>query len=60
MQLLSNNDLAKRVQLSKSTLWRFRRRYPDFPKPILINGTRPRWVAEEIDAWFLARRGVGE
>lgn len=55
MNLLSTTDVSRRVRLSKATLWRLRQRYSDFPKPILINGT-PRWVAEEIDDWFLSKR----
>ena len=54
---ISTSELAKRTGLSKPTLWRYRKRYSDFPKPICIEGSSVlRWVVEEVDAWFLARR----
>ena len=54
---ISNSELAKRTGLSKPTIWRYRKRYADFPKPISIEGSSVlRWVSEEVDAWFLARR----
>lgn len=55
--IISTTELSKRVSLSKPTLWRYRKRYPDFPRPIVIEGSSSlRWVTEEVDAWFLARR----
>lgn len=54
---ISTNELAERTGLSKPTLWRYRKRYADFPKPICIEGSSVLlWVGEEVDAWFLARR----
>lgn len=55
---ITTSELSARTGLSKPTLWRYRKRYSDFPKPISIEGSSVlRWVAEEIDEWFLARRG---
>ena len=54
---ITTSELAKRTGLSKPTLWRYRQRYPDFPKPIMIEGSSVlRWVGEEVDAWFFSRR----
>ncbi len=54
---ISTSELTERTGLSKPTLWRYRKRYPDFPKPICIEGSSVlRWVSEEVDAWLLARR----
>ena len=56
MNLMTNSDLASYLRLSKPTLWRYRKRFPDFPKPIVIEGSSVlRWVADEVDAWLLAR-----
>lgn len=55
MQCWTIGEVCDALRVSKSTLWRFRRRYPDFPKPIMLNNY-PRWVVEEIDAWLLRRR----
>lgn len=56
---ISTKELVARTGLSKATIWRYRRRYPDFPKPISIGDTVLRWVVEEIDAWMLAHRVKG-
>lgn len=58
---ISTNDLVERTGLSKTTIWRYRQRYKDFPTPISIEGSNVlRWVEVEVDAWFLSRRdGVG-
>ena len=57
---ISANDLSERTGLSKPTIWRYRQRYSGFPKPVCIEDSNVvRWVAEEVDAWFLARRAKG-
>lgn len=56
---ISTNEVAERMGVSKPTIWRYRQRFVDFPKPISIDGAVLRWVAEEVDAWMLARRVDG-
>lgn len=57
---ISTNSLVERTGLSKPTIWRYSKRYSDFPKPVII-GTLKRWVCSEIDDWLLAHRsGDGE
>lgn len=56
---ISTNELVERTGLSKPTIWRYRQRYDDFPKPISIGGNVLRWVAEEVDVWMLSRRADG-
>lgn len=29
----------------------------DFPRPISINNTHPRWIAEEVKSWMKRKRG---
>ncbi|MBL0779442.1 GIY-YIG nuclease family protein [Streptomyces albidoflavus] len=52
--LLSIRDIMARHQLSRQTLHAYRQR-PDFPAPA-PNGanSRPRWRAQDVDAYFLA------
>lgn len=59
MDLVTTSELAKRARLSRVTIWRYRRRYSDFPKPIVIGGIN-RWISDEIDDWFLSHRSCGE
>jgi predicted DNA-binding transcriptional regulator AlpA len=56
--LVSTKEAAKRVSISKTTLWRFGRRYEDFPRPIIIGGIK-RYVTAELDHWFEAHRATG-
>jgi predicted DNA-binding transcriptional regulator AlpA len=57
---VSTAELVARTGLSKATIWRMRKRHPDFPKPIVLGGTLVRWVTDEIDAWMLSHRPVQE
>ena len=56
MQLLTISDICKMTRYSRWTIWRHRRRYDDFPKPIGEDGDDPRWPADEIERWYLNRR----
>jgi predicted DNA-binding transcriptional regulator AlpA len=57
---ISTDEVAHRTGLSKATIWRYRQRYSDFPKPICVeDSTIVRWVTDEVDAWFLSRRVKG-
>lgn len=56
MQLLSLGELCERTGYSRWTILRHRKRYPDYPKPVGRNGDCPRFVEEEINAFYLARR----
>lgn len=57
---ITTTELVARTGLSKATIWRYRKRYTNFPKPIEINGSSVlRWVAEEVDAWMLGCRKEG-
>lgn len=58
---ITTSELSARIGISKPTIWRYRQRYADFPKPIVIKGSSVlRWVTEEIDAWFLNHRNAPE
>lgn len=56
MKIIRLKELCRRLGLHRSTVWRYRERYSDFPKPVIVNGIHPRWVSDEVDAWLLSRR----
>jgi predicted DNA-binding transcriptional regulator AlpA len=60
VMFITTTELVNRTGLSKTTIWRYRKRYPAFPRPISIghNNNFLRWVAEEVDAWLLSHRGA--
>lgn len=47
---LSVEQVAARYNVSKDTIWRWRRD-GDFPKPIKLGGKTSRWRSSDIDAW---------
>jgi len=54
---VTTTEITRRTGLSKPTIWRYRRRFSDFPKPIIVEGSSSlRWVAEEVDNWLLSRQ----
>lgn len=54
-QLLTLNDIATRAKISTVTVWRYRKCYSDFPRPVII-GTLQRFSATEVDEWFKSHR----
>jgi len=52
-QLLRVEDVRRRLQLSRSSFYRLRKRRPDFPAPVHpTGGTAVRWRQADIDAWL--------
>jgi predicted DNA-binding transcriptional regulator AlpA len=56
MQLITPEEACRRACISRTTLWRYRKHYTNFPKPLLLNGKHPRFLSEEYDAWLLSFR----
>jgi predicted DNA-binding transcriptional regulator AlpA len=54
--LMTLNDVAGHLQVTARTVQR-RVAAGDFPRPIMIGPTCPRWRREDIDAWI--QGGVG-
>lgn len=56
-RLLTLRDLCAHAQVSRWSIYRWRRGYPDFPATIRLgSGVRPRFFEEEFEAWLLNRR----
>lgn len=49
--LLRARDLKARLAISQTTLWRYCKQDPSFPRPILLPGGHRRWRLSEIEAW---------
>ena len=56
MQLLTLSEVCERTRYSRWTIQRHRRKFPDYPKPIGLDGDAPRFVQDEIDAFYLNKR----
>lgn len=54
MQLLSVRDVASRLAVSRSSIYRLLKE-SDFPKPLRIGEGRTAWREDEIVAWIEAR-----
>lgn len=55
MQMLTLEDVSKRLQISRMTIWRHRKA-GKFPKPVDVGDGYPRFIEDEITAWCEARR----
>ena len=53
-RLLDWSDVAKRVPLSRSTIWNMRR-IGAFPEPTRISVRRIAWREDQINAWIESR-----
>ena len=58
MRILNSNEVVKKIDLSKVTVWR-RERAGLFPKRINLSERRVGWVESEIEDWLDSRpRGI--
>jgi predicted DNA-binding transcriptional regulator AlpA len=58
MKLLSTNEVVSMTSTSRTTIWRYSKKYHDFPKPVTIGGVK-RWISHELTEWFLLHRSYG-
>lgn len=52
---LSDNQLATSYGVHRTTLWRWAKNDPSFPKPVKLGPQVSRWKLSEIEAWEKAR-----
>lgn len=50
MLYLSVDQVAKRFDVSKDSIWRWKRN-GDFPKPVKLGGSTTRWRLSDIESW---------
>lgn len=53
--LLGVSEVANRLGVKVNTVQVWRRRHPDFPKPLTDLAGGPIWWAPDIDAWMEGR-----
>lgn len=52
---LSDTHLSVRYGVHRSTLWRWAKTRPDFPKPVGLTPGCTRWKLSEIETWEKSR-----
>lgn len=50
MEYLSDRTLAKRYDVSRSTIWRWSSE-GQLPQPVKIHGTSTRWKLSDLEKW---------
>jgi predicted DNA-binding transcriptional regulator AlpA len=55
LSLLTKRQLAELLQINPWTIDRHRKSDPDFPAPVWISGTTPRWRRQDIESWLATR-----
>lgn len=48
---LRDTDLAARFNVSRNTIWRWKRESPEFPRPVYLSPGSARWKLSEVEAW---------
>jgi predicted DNA-binding transcriptional regulator AlpA len=59
LALLTKKQLAELLAVDPWTIDRWRKGDPDFPEPIWLSGTTPRWKRVAIDHWLATRQRGG-
>ena len=59
MDFLTLAQTARKIGVSRTELFHLRKR-PDFPAPLMLTSRTVRYVADEIDAWMMARPRAAE
>lgn len=49
--LLRAGAVARRLGVSRTTLWRMRRDDPDFPRPVRLTARVIAWRVRDLDDW---------
>jgi len=60
LALLAKRQLAELLAVDPWTIDRWRKSDPDFPEPIWVSGTTPRWQRVEVERWLASRRRGGK
>ena len=59
LELIGKRDLATLLAVNPWTVDRWRRTDPEFPPPIWLNNSTPRWSRDEIGKWLSTRKRGG-
>ncbi|MCF2917460.1 AlpA family phage regulatory protein [Pseudoalteromonas sp. Cn5-37] len=58
-EIIRPKQLTEQLNISKSTLWRWRED-PDFPRAISLGARSIGFLVKEIDEWLIARQKLTE
>ena len=57
-RLLKQQEVCDRLGISRSTLGRWTRQFPDFPQPLRLGHSCVRWHEQEIEKFVGSRKRV--
>jgi prophage regulatory protein len=55
LQILPEREVCKLLSVSRVTLWKWRKRDPEFPKALRLSKTRIGWRASDLAKWLAKR-----
>jgi prophage regulatory protein len=58
MAFLSDKSVGERYDVSRVTVWRWRKTVPGFPAPITLSPGCVRWRLEDLVAWEAVKAGA--
>jgi predicted DNA-binding transcriptional regulator AlpA len=59
LNLIAKRDLAKLLNINPWTVDRWRRKQRDFPQPLWVSPTTPRWRRVDVETWLASRQHGG-
>ncbi len=59
MKILREHDICERLKVSRSTLWRWRRK-GNFPRPIRLGENTIGWLEDDFNNWVQERQNIAE
>lgn len=54
---LTDNQVAERYNMSRTTVWRLRKRDPNFPQPVTLSAGVVRFKLSDLEAWEAVKAG---
>ncbi len=54
--LISIDEIATKLRVGSTTLWRLRKSDPTFPTPVRTSARRKQFIRAEFNQWLLSRR----
>lgn len=55
-QMMTVTEVAEKLAIGKSTIWRKIKEVVGFPQPVYVGIKSPRWYESDIDEWLFTKR----
>jgi prophage regulatory protein len=60
MQLLTDEEVAELLKVTRQTVWAWAREMAEFPKPLKLSKGTTRWMRSDVERFVMDRAGRAE